>query len=136
ADQLGVQYLRGAGYAPRAMATVLQRLAAQTALTAATQGRDATIPEWASTHPDPASRVQNALRLAGNETGVTNRDTFLTRVDGLMYGDDPRQGIIEGHTFIHPDLRLTFTVPNGFYMVNGARAVSINGESGRAQLTT
>src|SRR5690606_33752551 len=51
-------------------------------------------------------------------------------------GDDPRQGVIEGNTFIHPDLRLTFTVPSGFYMMNGTRAVSINGQSGRAQLTT
>jgi predicted Zn-dependent protease len=136
ADQLGVQYLKGAGYDPRAMATVLQSLAAQNALDSALQGRDSTIPEWASTHPDPAGRVQNALRLAGNDTGVTNRDTFLTRINGLMYGDDPRQGVIEGSTFIHPDLRLTFTVPSGFYMINGTRAVSINGQSGRAQLTT
>src|SRR5690606_2022227 len=136
ADQLGINYLIGAGYDPRAMATVLQSLAMQNALDAQLQGRDATIPEWASTHPDPAGRVQNALRLAGNGTGVTNRDTFLTRIDGLLYGDDPRQGMIEGHTFIHPDMRLTFTAPDGFYLVNGTRAVSINGQSGRGQLTT
>ncbi len=136
ADQLGVQYLRGAGYDPRAMASVLQNLAAQNALDATLQGRDATIPEWASTHPDPAGRVQNALRLAGDGTGVTNRDTFLTRIDGLVYGDDPEQGVIEGNAFIHPVMRLTFSAPSGFYMINGTRAVSINGESGRAQLTT
>src|SRR5690606_3687442 len=40
-----------------------------------------------------------------------------------------------GHTFIHPDMRLTFTAPDGFYLVNGTRAVSINGQSGRGQLT-
>jgi predicted Zn-dependent protease len=44
--------------------------------------------------------------------------------------------MIEGNTFIHPDMRLTFTVPNGFYMVNGTQAVSINGQSGQAQLST
>ena len=136
ADNLGIRYLKTAGYDPRAMATLLQSLAAQTALDAALQGRDATMPAWASTHPDPASRVRAALAQAGNVTGITNRDTFLTRIDGLLYGDDPRQGVIEGNTFIHPDLRLTFTVPNGFYMVNGTRAVSINGQSGQAQLTT
>lgn len=136
ADNLGIGYLRSAGYDPRAMATLLQSLAAQTSLDAALQGRNASIPAWASTHPDPASRVRAALSQAGNATGVTNRDTFLTRVDGLLYGDDPRQGIVEGQTFIHPDLRLTFTVPNGFYMVNGTRAVSINGQSGQAQMTT
>lgn len=136
ADNLGIRYLGGAGYDPRAMATVLQSLASQNALDAQLQGRDASIPQWASTHPDPASRVRAALSTAGNVTGTTNRDTFLTRIDGLLYGDDPRQGMIEGNTFIHPDLRLTFTVPNGYYMVNGTDAVSINGQGGQAQLAT
>ena len=137
ADKLGVQYLRSAGYDPRAMATVLLSLASQNALDASLQGRNnATVPQWASTHPDPASRVRNAQTLAGAAIGNTNRDTFLTRIDGLTYGDDPAQGVIEGSQFIHPQFRLSFNAPSGFYMVNGTRAVSINGQSGQAQLTT
>ncbi len=136
ADRAGIEYLNSAGYDARAMGTVLASLAAQNALDARLQGRDnATIPEWASTHPDPASRVQTALSLAQGMTGVTNRDTFLTRIDGLTYGDDPEQGLVEGNQFIHPDLRLAFRAPQGFYMVNGTRAVTINGQSGRAQFT-
>ncbi len=137
ADRLGVQYLNSAGYDPRAMSTLLNSLAQQNSLDAQLQGRDARMPEWASTHPDPASRVQNALQLAGpNAAGVINRDTFLSRIDGIVYGDDPEQGVIEGDRFIHPKLGLTFTAPDGFYMVNGTQAVSINGNSGQAQLST
>ena len=137
ADNLGIQYLSSAGYDPHAMGTVLTSLAAQNSLDAQLQGRgDATIPAWASTHPDPASRVQNAMAQAGSATGVINRETFLSRIDGMIYGDDPEQGVIEGSDFIHPDLRLRFTAPQGFYMVNGTRAVSINGDAGRSQLTT
>ncbi len=44
--------------------------------------------------------------------------------------------MIEGRAFIHPEYRLTFTAPQGFYMVNSTQAVSINGDSGQAQLTT
>ncbi|NVE94284.1 M48 family metalloprotease [Altererythrobacter lutimaris] len=137
ADDLGIQYLDSAGYDPRAMGTVLSSLAAQNSLDAQLMGRgNATVPEWASTHPDPASRVQTALQKAQPlGTGVTNRDTFLTRIDGLLYGDDPEQGVIEGNTFIHPELRFAFSAPQGFYMVNGTRAVSIQGQAGRAQLT-
>ncbi|GMN01701.1 M48 family metalloprotease [Erythrobacter sp. MTPC3] len=137
ADELGIQYLTRAGYDARAMGTVLASLAAQNSLDASLQGRDnATIPEWASTHPDPASRVQTALSKAQGLSGtVTNRDTFLSRIDGMLYGDDPEQGVIEGSQFIHPDLRLAFTAPQGFYMVNGTTAVSIQGQSGQAQLT-
>ncbi len=136
-DELGIEYLTKAGYDPRAMGTVLQSLAAQNALDARLQGRDnASVPEWASTHPDPAGRVRTALAKAGQTTGTTNRDTFLTRIDGLLYGDDPKQGVIEGRQFLHPELRLAFTAPQGFYMVNGTRAVSINGQSGKAQMST
>ncbi|MEL7189932.1 MAG: M48 family metalloprotease [Pseudomonadota bacterium] len=137
ADDLGIQYLTKAGYDPRAMGTVLASLAAQNTLDAQLQGRDnASVPAWASTHPDPASRVRGALSKAEGLAGsVSNRDTFLNRIDGLLYGDDPKQGMIEGDRFIHPVLRLSFTAPQGFYMVNGSRAVSINGQSGKAQLT-
>lgn len=138
ADDLGIQYLGKAGYDRRAMSTVLASLAAQNALDARLAGRNASVPEWASTHPDPASRVQSARTKAdaAGLGGVTNRDTFLARIDGLLYGDDPAQGMIEGSTFIHPDLKLAFTAPQGFYMVNGTRAVSIQGQGGQAQMTT
>ena len=137
ADDLGIQYLTSAGYDPSAMSTVLASLAAQNNLDAQLQGRDnATVPEWASTHPDPASRVQRAAGAAQGLPGtVTNRETFLSRIDGLLYGDDPEQGVIEGSRFIHPELRLTFTAPQGFYMVNSTTAVSVNGQGGQAQLT-
>ena len=137
ADDLGIQYLGKAGYDRRAMGTVLASLAAQNSLDARLSGQNASVPEWASTHPDPASRVQSALAKAGTATGgVTNRDTFLTRIDGLRYGDDPAQGLIEGSNFIHPELMLTFAAPQGYFMVNGTRAVSIQGQGGQAQMTS
>lgn len=135
ADDLGIQYLTRAGYDPRAMSTVLASLAAQNALDARVQGRNASVPEWASTHPDPASRVQSAAAKAQSGAGVTNRDTFLTRIDGMLYGDDSSQGMIEGSRFTHPELMLSFTAPQGFMMVNSTRAVSVNGQGGQAQMT-
>lgn len=138
ADNLGIQYLKSAGYDPRAMSTVLQNLANQTALDARIMGSsDNRVPEWASTHPDPASRVRAALVRAGpGATGITNRDTFLSRIDGITYGDDPKQGVVEGNRFTHPDFRLTFQAPNGFYVSNGARAVSIGGNSGKGEFSS
>ena len=136
-DATVIEYLNKAGYDPKAMSTVLASLAAQNALDARLQGRNsAKIPEWASTHPDPAGRVRTAAAKAGAATGTLNRDTFLSRIDGVTYGDSPEQGVVEGRQFIHPELRLAFTAPQGFYMVNGTRSVSINGDAGRAQLTT
>lgn len=139
ADQLGVQYLKKAGYDPLALSTMLASLANQTNLEARLSGGDArSIPEWASTHPDPASRVRNAESLAARvgAGGVRNAEAFLASVDGVLYGDDPVQGVVEGRDFLHPDLRLKFTVPNGYGMQNGAAAVSISGNGGQAQFST
>jgi predicted Zn-dependent protease len=52
-----------------------------------------------------------------------------------MYDDDPKQGVIDGQTFKHPDLKLTFTAPSGFALSNGAAAVTISGSSGQAQFS-
>ncbi|GAB5347375.1 M48 family metalloprotease [Alteriqipengyuania sp. 357] len=136
ADVLGVRYLSQAGYDPQAMSTVLESLARQSSLDAQLQGRDnASLPEWASTHPDPASRVRETATLAQGRPGTTlNREVFLRNIDGLIYGDDPEQGIVEGRQFIHPQLRFAFTAPQGFYLVNGTQQVTINGQSGQAEL--
>lgn len=138
ADQLGVQYLKSAGYDPLALSTMLASLANQTDLEARIAGDARSIPEWASTHPDPASRVRNAQQLASRygAGGVRNADAFMASVDGVLYGDDPAQGIVEGRQFLHPDLRLAFTVPNGFGMQNGTTAVDISGNGGQAQFST
>lgn len=134
ADNLGITYLRRAGFDPRAMATVLESLARQNALDSQLRGSGAEVPQWASTHPDPASRVRTALTRAGaGATGKTNADKFLAGVDGLTYDDDPRQGLIEGRKFTHPDLRLSFEAPEGFYLVNSAKSVAITGQAGKAE---
>lgn len=136
ADNLGIEYLRRARYDPRAMSTVLQSLAAQNALEARLMGTTGRVPAWASTHPDPASRVRAALTRAGaSASGTLNRDAFLSAIDGLTYGDDPKQGIVEGRKFVHPELRLGFEAPAGFYLVNGTRSVAISGQAGKADFS-
>ena len=138
ADNLGIDYLRRSGYDPRAMSSVLQSLASQNALEARLMGSAANrVPEWASTHPDPASRVRAALVRAGTVAGGrTNRDVFLSGINGLLYGDDPKQGVVEGRSFTHPELRMAFQAPNGFFMINGTRSVSVNGQSGKGEFTS
>jgi predicted Zn-dependent protease len=140
ADDLGVSYLGKAGYDPMASSTMLAALAAQTSLDARVQGKgDKSLPEWASTHPDPASRVTRAAQRAGMTAGtgkILNRDAFLAAIDGMMYDDDPKQGIIEGQKFSHPDLRLAFTAPPGFAMSNTPQAVIVSGSTGQAQFSS
>ncbi len=136
ADDLGVSYLAKAGYEPNASSTMLASLAAQTTLEAKLQGQEGkSLPQWASTHPDPASRVVRAAQMAASSNPVghiLNRDAFLNALNGVMYDDDPKQGVVEGQTFRHPELKLTFTAPTGFAMSNTPQAVIISGSTGRA----
>ncbi|MGK2912186.1 MAG: M48 family metalloprotease [Sphingobium sp.] len=136
ADDLGVRYLASAGYDPRALSSTLASLAAQNALDQRQAGNSRSVPEWASTHPDPEARVSRALQRA-NATGAAstlrNRDAFLTALNGTLYGDDPKQGVIEGNVFRHPELKLSFAIPSGYTMENGTSAVSITGANGQAQ---
>src|SRR5439155_8730634 len=88
--------------------------------------------------PLSENRMQRALqeaRATGRVgTGVRNRDIFLNELEGIYVDDDPAQGIIDGPTFTHPDLRIQFSVPQGYLMSNGTDAVTISGSAGKAQL--
>jgi predicted Zn-dependent protease len=136
ADDLGVRYLARAGYDPAALSAMLASLAAQTALDGETGGNAGSVPEWASTHPDPASRVQRALqtaRASGSAAKLRNRETFLRNLEGLVYGDDPAQGLVVDGAFVHPGLKLKFAIPAGHAVDNQADAVTVSGQSARLQ---
>jgi predicted Zn-dependent protease len=138
ADTLGLSYMIAAGYDPAGAAAVLAALSRESALEERVQGRtNRQTPEWASTHPLSENRMQRALaeaRATGRlGQGIRNRDTFLGELEGITVDDDPAQGVIEGPTFTHPDLRIQFRVPQGYLMSNGSDAVTISGSAGKAQ---
>ena len=141
ADTLGMRYLIAAGYDPLAGSTMLASIGRATDLEARIQGRDQrSTPEWARTHPLSVNRTQRAqaeARRSGRAgVGLRNRDQFLAQLEGIYVDDDPAQGVIEGRSFTHPDLRFQFHVPTGYLMQNGTRAISISGSAGQAQFST
>ncbi len=138
ADSLGVRYLVGAGYDPMAASTMLASLAAQNALETRIGGRTQSSPTIFSTHPDSLGRVARTAdeaRATGVTKGARNRDAFLAAIDGMIYGDDPSQGIVDGQSFRHPGLRIGFTAPPGYTVTNGADAVTVAGPGGQASFS-
>lgn len=138
ADDLGIRYLSRAGYDPMALSSMLNSLALQTSIDTRVAGlADNRVPEWASTHPEPARRVARAATKAKSYpvSSVRNADAHFAAIDGMLYGDDPKQGVVEGQEFLHPDLKLKFTAPTGYGLQNGNDAVSINGTGGKAIFT-
>lgn len=139
ADALGIRYVAGAAYDPYAAPIILTSLDAQTSLSARAAGRQANaMPSWLSTHPSSVERVRRARQLAqqtGRAGTRAGQDTaFLRMLDGMVYDDDPAQGVIDGQTFRHPQMRFRFTAPAGYSIANATDAVTVAGQRGQAQL--
>lgn len=127
ADDLGVLYSSKAGYEGSRMSNMfitLQKLNPQS-------GRDG-LPTWLSTHPDPPNRIE-AIKKAAAEWQAANpgaklavnRNEYLTRLDGLIFGEDPRQGYIKDGVFYHPQMTFQFPVPTSWKVNNTASQVQI-----------
>jgi predicted Zn-dependent protease len=137
ADDLGVRYLAAAGYDPYAAGDMLGALGRHEQYMSRTRGRDQAraIPEWARTHPLAGNRVERAAQTAA-ATGIAddalpeNEAGYLREVDGLLYGDDPAQGFVQGRRFAHPVMRIGFEAPPGFTLTNSPQAILIEGPDG------
>ena len=125
ADELGIRYLQRAGYDPRAMATFLSKLNAQSELDQRLAGvQEDPVAAFFASHPRTLDRVEAALREPGVAAGgELDRDAYLARIDGLIYGEDPTQGFVRGSRFVHPQLRVAFEAPPRFQLQNTPTAV-------------
>ena len=125
-DELGVKYSTKIGYDAREMAGffgTLDRL---------TGGSENRVPEFQSTHPDPANRKVRVRQLAeANQATVPNqkfevdRDGYLRMIDGMIYGEDPAQGFVEAGSFYHPGLKFQFKIPSRWQLINSPSQVQI-----------
>jgi predicted Zn-dependent protease len=137
ADDLGLTYLREAGYDPHEAVDMLAALGRHQQFLSASRGRDEAngIPEWVMTHPLTEHRMARA-RAAADESGIRpgmlaeNEAVYLRELDGLLYGDDPEQGFVMGRRFAHPVMRIAFEAPPGFTLTNSPRAILIEGPDG------
>jgi predicted Zn-dependent protease len=123
ADELGYGYARAQNYAPGEMADVFEALGRISDL----EGQSP-LPSWLSTHPAPRERVEAVQeRLAGRisrDPGtIVGRTEFLTRIDGLAYGNNPRNGFFRDGAFYHPELEFRFDVPADWQTRNLAQVV-------------
>lgn len=123
ADELGFGYALAQGFDVREMPDVFVSLRRFGEL----EKRSA-IPSWLATHPAPEERIEDTReRLAALQQPldrtVVGRAEFLGRLDGMVYGEDPRQGFFQQNVFLHPELRFRLDFPARWAYQNSARAV-------------
>ena len=136
-DQLGVTYGARAGFDTADGAEFFTTIKMIT-------GDRGALPAWNSTHPDPGKRqddigtkTRQAQADAGKGPYTSDGPGYLRRLEGLVFGENPRQGIVENGWVNHPELGFRFPVPGGWAVRNMAsqmRLVSRDGQ--RAVLLT
>jgi predicted Zn-dependent protease len=136
ADELGVEYSTKIGYDAKEMANFFQTLQR----ISQTSGQEE-LPPFLSTHPDPGDRYNTVTKLAAQwkaNTGLTNpainRNAYLQKIDGIIYGEDPKEGYLEGNTFYHPVMKFQITRPNGWGYSNSPQQVQFAAPDGKAGL--
>jgi predicted Zn-dependent protease len=119
ADALGTRYAARSGWDPAGVAGMLSTL---DRLESATDEKG--VPNWLMSHPAPADRVaqvqaaiKEARALVATPAQV-DRDDYLRRIDGLIYGDNPDQGVVRGSLFLHAALRFSLEFPQGWDVNN------------------
>jgi predicted Zn-dependent protease len=123
-DMLGVEYSTKRGYDAHRMAEFFGTLESMRG------DGGQSLPGFMSTHPDPGDRRVRVGQLADEwqqqvayEPLGIDRYEYLKRIDGIVYGEDPRQGYVDGQTFYHPTMRFQFPVPTGWELANSASTV-------------
>lgn len=132
-DKVGVEYASMAGYQAgegSAFFRSLKRISAQ---------QESELPSFLSSHPDPGERevtIQQMARTWAARTRATelNEQEYLNKINGIVVGEDPRQGFTENGFFHHPQLRFSFPVPGGFQIINQPTQVAMVDPEQRAIL--
>ena len=123
ADELGVRYSSRANYDAREMANVMRLLDRMSS------GSGGRLPEWLATHPNPGNRLEHINTMISHMQQdfagtMVNREAYERRLDGIIFGMNPREGFFKGTEFFHPDLRFRMTFPSGWKTFNGKQAVA------------
>lgn len=130
ADRRGIRYAAQAGYNPYAIGGFFQTLQSLE------EHYDRKkLPGWISTHPQIDDRIERSNRTAREalaEFGLSNdqllvgRRALLEQVDGVVFGENPREGYMDGDDFLHPDLRFRLAFPTDWSVENGRSAIIVS----------
>ena len=132
-DRLGVEYSSKVGYDAMEMSHFFETLE-----NLSPSGSEE-IPDFLSTHPSPGNRKVTVRKLAEDwqkqlnlTNAQVNRNSYLKRIEGLIYGEDPKQGFVENNTFYHPVLKIQFPVPQNWSYQNTPQQVQMATKDGKA----
>jgi len=135
-DELGVEYSSKIGYDAKEMAGFFNTLERQSS-----GSESAELPDFLSTHPNPGDRNIAVRKLSDEWKKKLNlldpkvsRESYLKKIEGLIYGEDPKQGFLENDVFYHPVLKFQLNTPKGWNYQNKPQELEFAPKDGKAIL--
>ncbi|WP_319532570.1 M48 family metalloprotease [uncultured Cohaesibacter sp.] len=126
ADQQGIETIFKSGLDPFAASRFLATMGAYAQFLTGQADNDPKA-NFLSSHPTTPERINAAVyaarRYGGPDIGAREREDYLDAIEGILYGDAPDEGFVRGYSYIHPHLRIRFTLPRGYRLENTSKAV-------------
>jgi len=125
ADRYGQEYAAAAGWDPRGLSRFLRSLENAQRLATGTPR----MPSFLDSHPASPSRLtaastQGSTLVRKERPGIApKREQVLARLEGLVVGPDPREGVFFDSLFVQPLMDLALRFPDGWTTVNTHAAV-------------
>jgi predicted Zn-dependent protease len=130
ADSIGVGISARAHFDPYGASRFLTAMERNADLKAGkTAAEDSRAQDFLSSHPATPERIKSAeasakqFAAADHGERENDREDYLAAIDNIVYGEDPSEGFVRGHRFLHPKLGFAFTAPDNFTLDNTAQAV-------------
>lgn len=132
ADRLGAEYLARSGYSPQAMIEVIGVLKNQELFDkqlAKEEGREPRAYHGVfASHPENDTRllrvVEAAEQYTSKDASRIERESFLQKLDGLVFGGSEKEGVRRGNRFFHAELKMGVDFPDGWYVENSADSIT------------
>ncbi len=126
ADAIGQELAAKAGWDPAGITHFLNTLDREVTRN---DSKASSIP-FLSTHPSTPDRVrkteQRATEITYSKPNPVANDhaAFLQKLDGLIFGENAKQGVVINQDFLHPTLRIGISFPQDWEIVNQSEYVA------------
>lgn len=135
-DRLGAEYLAKSGYRPQAMIEVIGTLKNQELFAVRQAGREGRPPRTYhgtfDAHPGNDARLKQVVGAAERYSVANprdNREGYLQKMAGVVFGDSPEQGVVRNNALLHEKLGLAIQFPPGWHVQNRPdRVIAMNAQ--------
>ena len=136
ADDLGATLAAKSGYDPLGLADILKKISDETKIET---GEDEE-KSFFDSHPYTPNRIEDLEEVISkldynrSENITNSHKEFLMKLEGIVIGDNPIQGVFQDGLFMHPELNFTIAYPESWDSENSPSAAGIISPDKKAQV--